>query len=155
MKLETRAKAILRRTIGGWSESYEPGRGSGVGYPDLQFLVRFRETTTLLPMLVPVEVKMGREICGLSGGKIVSKRIRPAQISWHHSFQEAGGVSFVFVCFGSGAEFRAWAIPSPVREVTSKWQQGWEVSKCKLVVKGSELLIDLSSLVAARSSERN
>ncbi len=140
---ETKAKKILRHAIGGWSESYEPGRGSGVGYPDLQFLAD--------GILIPVEVKIGRE----SGCRIFSERIRPSQIQWHHEFQEAGGDSFVFVCFGSGAEFRAWAIPKPTRDITSQWRNGWEVSKCTLVVQGRERMIGLSSLVAERRNAKN
>jgi|SRR5687768_3852157 len=140
---EAKHKARLRRIIGGWSESYEPGRGSGVGYPDVQFLSG--------RLLVPVEVKRGRRI----RDRLFADRIRPSQITWHDSFLKAGGLSFVFVCFGSGKDFEVWSTPLPYREVTAAWRQGWALADCWRVIEGGKMALDLGSLVEVVRWKKN
>ena len=82
---ETDFKIAFRDTLAGWSEAYEPGRGSGTGYPDLQVLVNGR--------LIPVEAKVGV----FSRGKLWCREVRPAQIGWHYRLMRAGGFSvFIF-----------------------------------------------------------
>jgi hypothetical protein len=135
MVTETDYKRQLRKVIGGWSEAYETRAGSGVGYPDLQFLVR----RSLLGVLVPVEVKVGE----VSRERLVSREIRPSQISWWHSFMEAGGYGFVFVCSGPVAAMDAWATPSLDRLTLSRWKEGWEIQKCKKMISAGLLIRSL------------
>gem|GEM_PF-3346659 len=140
---ETGLKNRLRTVIGGWSEAYEPGAGSGVGYPDLMFLAD--------GILIPVEVKKGRVI----EGRLISDRIRPAQISWHHRFIKSGGLSFIFVCFLNAKKLNVWVAPLPWREVTSQWRRGWEVERCKQIIWNNLVVTDLFSLVAMAKKEKN
>lgn len=84
---ETEFKLKLRegwKKSGRWSEAYEPGRGSGQGYADLQLLVG---------QLFPVELKIGE----LRGGVLFSDDIRPNQIRWHWELWRAGGRSALVV----------------------------------------------------------
>jgi hypothetical protein len=135
MAFESAYKREFRATLGVWSEAYEPARGSGVGYPDLQFLV--------CGILVPVELKKGR----LKGERIYPMNVRPSQIAWLHNFNKAGGRAFLLVCTGEPSRMSAWAIPSIDREVTSKWKQGWLVEDCTQWVLAGGLTTNLSSLV--------
>lgn len=82
---ETDFKRKFRNSIRGWSEVYEPSRGSGTGYPDVQVLHD--------GLLIPVEAKVAK----LDQGLIWSRDIRPVQIGWHFGLMKAGGFSaFVF-----------------------------------------------------------
>lgn len=114
---ETEYKRKFRTLVGVWSGVYEPGKGAGLGAPDLQILVNKK--------LFPIELKCGK----LKGRKIVASRIRPAQISWHQDFLMAGGTAYVLVCFGKIGAMHAWALPSCHRDVTSKWKEGWEIEE--------------------------
>lgn len=137
LRPETKIKNALRRVIGGWSESYETRAGSGVGYPDLQFLVG--------TVLLPVEVKCGAVV----GGRLLSSEIRPSQIAWHHRFLHSGGRAWIVVGFWNArGHLCAWAIPSGDRGVTSAWKQGWELRHCTQWVDSGAVKIDLRSLVA-------
>jgi hypothetical protein len=78
-------KRWTRENYKGWSEAYEPRRGSGVGIPDLQFLVRGR--------LIPAELKIGE----IKGEFVAVKTMRPSQIVWHNKFWKAGGCSILIV----------------------------------------------------------
>lgn len=132
---EAELKARLRKIVGGWSESYEPGRGSGVGYPDLQFLLGNR--------LLPVEVKQGF----IQDGRIHCDRIRPSQINWHDNFLKNGGLSFVFALWGQRNEFTCWCLPLPYRYVTMSWRSGFPEFLCRPIVTNARLVIDLSTLL--------
>jgi len=142
---ETDHKRRLRNVIGGWSESYEPGQGSGVGYPDLQFDLGQPHG------LIPVEVKAGRLMkCGPYRILRVKTSIRASQIAWHDNFlsPSRGNVSFIFVCFGEGEEFEAWSLPLPFRCITMEWRQGWNTLECKQIISKGKMVKDLLSLVA-------
>jgi hypothetical protein len=77
MFTELKLKKYIRQHFDGWSEAYEPGRGGGVGVPDLQLLVKFR--------LLPVELKLD------------GNDLSPKQKLWHANFRKAGGVSALIV----------------------------------------------------------
>lgn len=67
---------------GGWCERYEPARGSGVGYPDVQLLVE---------QLIPVELKI---IESIRNGYMYSEEVRGSQIGWHTRLNKWGQKSF-------------------------------------------------------------
>lgn len=143
MGAEAGYRKMLRRIFSDhWSEVYETRSGSGLGYPDLQFLVQKR--------LIGVEVKVG--MIGDKGTDIAMlypQEIRGTQISWHDKFMKAGGKSYIVVCCGGpGAKtkFEAWAIPSVAREVTSKWLDGYPLSQCIQWVDRGQPVIDLADL---------
>lgn len=137
MASELAYKRRLRELHADWSCAYETRSGSTVGYPDLQLLVGERR------LVLPVEVKVGE----LKSGKLLSRQIRPSQISWHHEFWSAGGIALIVVCFGPVASMEAWALPSGDREVTSKWKEGWPLESCNLLVSKGKNMQDLDSLV--------
>ena len=118
MKLETQYKKEFRKLVGVWSEVYEPTRGSGLGYPDVQLLVDRK--------LLPVELKVGKVV----GGMLMPEEVRPSQISWHHAFAREGGHALVLVCTGKPSAMDAWAIPSVRREVLSIWRKGYVIGDC-------------------------
>jgi len=115
---ETDFKRKFRQSILGWSEAYEPSRGSGTGYPDVQVL--------LSGVLIPVEAKVAK----LDQGVIRSRDIRPAQIGWHYRLMKAGGKSsFVFGVL----ERKLWsAYVFPVCEQNFErlmsWRDGFDVN---------------------------
>ncbi len=80
--LESEVRDDFRQRWSGWIESYHPGGGSGIGVPDIQILVDGR--------LIPIELKRAIK----KDGKVFSDAIRPAQISWHIRFTNAGGKSY-------------------------------------------------------------
>jgi hypothetical protein len=129
---ETKFKSLLREAFDGWSETYEPARGSGVGYPDLQFLVEGR--------ILPIEVKVG----WMAGEVLKSKIIRPSQIGWHDRFAKAGGKALVVICIKEGkSEWKAWALKNNRRETTAKWRQGWLLKDCKLFAANGVINADI------------
>lgn len=128
---ETEYKREFRKLVGVWSEAYEPGMGSGVGYPDLQLLVG--------RLLLPVELKSGV----VFKGNLRPKQVKPSQISWHHDFFMAGGESWVVVCCGDPKYMDAWSVPSVHRDVLSRWRVGWPIQDCTQWVSQGSLSIDL------------
>lgn len=80
---ETLFKRELFKHWSGWAESYEPGLGSGTGYPDVQFLCPSSYR------LVPVELKT----CKIKDGIVYPSEVRPSQCVWHYEFTKAGGRS--------------------------------------------------------------
>ncbi len=82
-------KRWFRAHWSGWVESYEPRRGSGTGIPDLQVLIGIDNRKVLLP----IELKVGF----VKDRVLFPREVRPAQISWHRRFAEAGGVSVLLV----------------------------------------------------------
>jgi hypothetical protein len=144
MGTETEYKKQLRTVFGGWSEAYEPGFGSGTGYPDLQFRIdRYG--------LIPIEIKKGS--IHTKKDVIKSNSIRPSQMSWHDEFLKSDGISFIFVCFGDRDEFCVWSIPLPFREQTKRWKVGWRLKECKQIISRGKIVKDLSSLVAEAREE--
>lgn len=71
-----------------WMEWREPGKGCGVGAPDMQILLGGSG------VIVPVELKLG------SIGRAAAFNVRPAQFVWHRRFAESGGTS----CFLVGSQ---------------------------------------------------
>jgi hypothetical protein len=135
VKLETGYKRQLVKVLGVWCETYEPGHGSGVGYPDLQALA--------LGRLVPIEVKVG----AVWEGRLFPSRIRPSQISWHHDFMIAGGKAFFVVCFGKKDLMNAWALPACDRSSLSRWKDGWSLDNCKPWVSKGKLVLPAEKLL--------
>jgi hypothetical protein len=99
MKSETKFKRWFLGQWKGWSESYEPRAGSGMGIPDIQLLVGSK--------LLPVECKVGEWV----RGNLMVSEIRPAQISWHHRFQAAGGRSCFVVGVDDDGKWAPWVVP--------------------------------------------
>lgn len=87
--LEQHVREQFRDRWDGWLETYQPGRGSGVGVPDTQIMPRKK-------MLVPIELKRGV----IEGKRLFADDIRPAQVSWHTRFSEAGGASWFIIGVG-------------------------------------------------------
>lgn len=131
---EAKYRAKLRKVIGGWSEAYEPSRGSGVGYPDLQFLVGRQ--------LVPVEVKKGH----IKNGRLYPTEIRGSQIIWHHKFWSAGGVAHIMVALGPVSKMDVWGLPAVDRYNTQWWRQGYILSECIPWVVAGLLQVQRSEL---------
>jgi len=113
-KPETEFKTALRdawKAYGGWSEAYEPARGSGIGYPDVQFLDTGR--------LVPAELKIGR----LLGAFLFSDDIRPAQVKWHWDLRRHGGHSCLLVGVREGGNWALYAYAGRLAD----WRAGWRI----------------------------
>lgn len=135
MGLETKYKRALRSLYSQyWSEAYEPARGSGLGYPDLQFMIR--------GIMLPVEVKCGEA----EGGVLYPSAVRPSQINWHAKLTEAGGHSWLAVCCGPPSRMTVYAAPSTRRDTLRMWREGWELSQCNPWVLDGTPILDLSSL---------
>ena len=100
MNEETEFKRWFRKNYQGWSESYEPGHGGGIGIPDIQILRG--------GVLVPIEMKVGNSFSFRDSMLLQPRNIRPAQISWHKRFKVAGGLSFFYVGVKTGTTF--WSI---------------------------------------------
>lgn len=128
---ETTFKNWFRDQYGGWSEVYEPRRGSGVGMPDVQILWKPDGSTN--PQLLPIEMKVGK----IEGGRLFVERVEPAQPSWHLRFWEAGGYSvfLVGVPIYSGSKIVGWTPWQPLLfadniERLMNWRDGWELDMC-------------------------
>lgn len=145
MRLENEFKRELidaLRSAGVWVEAYEPGRGSGVGYPDVQVL--------LGGWLVPVELKVGVLIGSVLSLKGDSE-VRPSQVRWHHLFWKAGGRSIVLV--GVQEADGAWT-PYAIRgDILTRWRFSFGIedwTKFEPLPFLSELLWFLEDLRSAR-----
>ena len=89
----------------GWSETYEPRKGSGVGIADMQFLVNGQ--------LLPVELKVGR----INYDMLYIDEVRPDQIGWHFRLNKAGGKSIFLIAVGFRKPERILAYSAPfIRE---------------------------------------
>lgn len=111
---ETLFKRQLRdewKAYGLWSEAYEPGRGSGFGYPDLQLLVD--------RALVPAELKIGR----LLGKFLFSDEVRPAQVKWQWELERAGGRSCLLLGVRDEGNFALYAYHGRL----AQWRAGWRI----------------------------
>lgn len=109
---ELKFKRWFRQEFKGWSEAYEPRRGSGTGMPDLQLLVR--------GMLLPVELKVG----WIEDDVLHIHDVEPAQVSWHVRFWAAGGESSFVVGIPDG---KGWQVYSPFLSAAAlmEWKKGW------------------------------
>lgn len=100
-----------------WSELYEPGLGSGIGYPDTQLLCPsfFR--------LLPLEFKVGE----IRGQTLFTEEVRPSQIKWHYTFGSKGGVSALIVGVKCDKGYDGYVING--KELFDRdWTKGWAVS---------------------------
>lgn len=108
----------------GWSEAYEPRRGSGTGMPDVQVL--------LDDILLPVELKLGE----VKGDRIFASDFQPAQVSWHTKFHLAGGRAIFLVGLWQGSRHPDgdWC-PIKLPEVSVKMllgrDEGWPLVECE------------------------
>jgi hypothetical protein len=85
---EQSLRKLVKMHWSGWLDWIEPRGNAAVGRPDVDFLVG--------GIITPVELKIG-----LNKGEVFKiDRIRPDQISWHHRFWSAGGVSFFLIASG-------------------------------------------------------
>ena len=71
MILERDVKRDFLKRWDGWSDAFEPARGSGTGYPDCQIVIARAN------VIVPIEFKRG----AIVKGNLTVEEIRPAQIS--------------------------------------------------------------------------
>jgi hypothetical protein len=132
MPTETEYKRKFREICGCWTEVYEPARGSGTGYPDVQMLVD--------GVLIPVEMKRG----DIKNGFVRPHRIRPSQIAWHHAFGAAGGKSHFLICTGPLRTMSAYSIAPIERTRLVKWRSGWTMDECTPWVLDGSLVLDMS-----------
>lgn len=126
---EAEFKARFRASVKGWSEAYEPGRGGGIGYPDLQVLVGPDERVPVA-RLVPVELK----IAVLKGDKLLSRNIKPVQISWHYRLLLGGGESaFAFgVCEANLWSAYIFRVRRENFSALMGWREGIAVAQTRL-----------------------
>lgn len=89
VKDETRYKRKVRENYlkaGHWSEAYEPAKGSGTGYPDIQLLSPQK-------VLLPAELKVGE----IKNGRVHPREVRGDQVVWAHNFHRFGGISVMMI----------------------------------------------------------
>lgn len=89
---ESDLKSWIRKTWDGWCESFEPRIGTGVGIPDMMFIIQ--------DVLVPVELKVG--VLSDDGLVLYPSEVRAAQLQWHHACNNAGVASWFLVGTGTG-----------------------------------------------------
>ena len=117
-KDELRYKRKIREaywSAGYWSEAYEPGIGSGTGYPDLQLMC------PVTKRLLPVELKIGSVL----GGVVYPKEVRGPQTVWHREFWRAGGTSICMI--GVEEEKNGWSSYVVEGPRLKDWEAGWKV----------------------------
>jgi hypothetical protein len=108
---ELEFKRWFRKVVPYWTETFEPRHGSGTGIPDVM---------ALLPevgggrKLTPLEFKVGDVKIENKKIWLQQKNVRPAQVSWHYRFAEAGGKSFFLVGVKNPADkiWRVYELPS-------------------------------------------
>lgn len=101
-----------------WAELYEPGLGSGIGYPDVQLLCpsTFR--------LFPLEFKVGTTTVEEGKTVIYPEEVRPSQIKWHYLYGRAGGVSATIVGVKNGSGYDGYVING--KEMFDRdYRNGW------------------------------
>lgn len=103
---------------GVWWSRIEPARGMKPGIPDL--------TALLCNYPFFIELKIGE----FKNGLLYPRKVRPAQIGWHRSFNEAGGKSFI--CVGVECE-AGWTAFFLKPENVNGYDIGIPISECFLV----------------------
>lgn len=81
--IERDLRKIVKDRWSGWVDWIEPRGNAGIGRPDMDLLVDNQ--------IAPVELKIGLL---MGEHKFKPEKIRADQVSWHHRFHSAGGVSF-------------------------------------------------------------
>jgi hypothetical protein len=136
-KLELALKRKIRERYSPyWSEAYEPGTGSGNGYPDLQLMDSNSKE------LLPVELKIG----DIKNGRLFSHEVRPAQVVWHHQFCSFGARSALLVGIPPEKyqkEWECWVFPGFWGE---NWRLGYDLNDGFHLAKGFSTL-DLQAMV--------
>lgn len=106
---------------GYWSEAYEPGVGSGTGYPDIQMLC------PISGKLLPVELKVGEVV----DGRVIPREVRGPQVVWHRELWLKGGTS---VCaIGVEPVKDTWVSYFIEGPKLKDWEDGFLIEECKVV----------------------
>lgn len=102
----------VKHAWGAGVDDVQPGRGSSMGLADLSINVD--------GVVVPVELKIGHY--DPERKLVVSRKIRPAQIRWHHLHNHKhGGTSMFLIGVGFTGLFSIWVVPgSDVRALAAK-----------------------------------
>lgn len=122
---ETDFKVWFREQFKGWSEAYEPRRGSGTGMPDIQIL--------LDGLLLPIELKLGE----IKNGRVFADEFQPAQVSWHYRFNQAGGVAIFIVgvsLYDNILGKQVWhpvKLPKVTLDMLFRRDEGWDLKECE------------------------
>lgn len=137
---EIKFKRWFRNEWFGWSESYEPARGGGVGIPDVQLLVNYfghgkedvliREEATLLPL----ELKIGK----IEKGLLKPHDVRADQIGWHWRFNKAGGTSAFIIGVPVKKSWAVFGVLGNDRDLLMRHKSGWEISELMIGMKFGE-----------------
>lgn len=123
---ETQFKHALLKEWNGWSEAYEPGLGSGIGYPDIQIM----EQSPSHNRILPIELK----VCAVKDGIVYPTDVRPSQVVWHYKFHKAGGRSVLLMGQKIAKDvWRGFAV-NGVR--AQEHTQGYKVSSCFVLEPG-------------------
>jgi len=126
---ETRLKRFVRGNYPGWSEAYEPGLGSGVGYPDIQVLGPSGK-------LLPIELKIGV----VKAGRLHPSEVRGPQVVWHREFAQSGGISVMLIGLETGnasGKFDLFFVPGMDM---IDWKEGYEFDKLHHIMADDPLL---------------
>ena len=116
---EAQFKKWVRDIWGGWLESYEPRRGSGVGIPDIQIAFDQR--------LWPIELKVGE----IAEGRLYPHEVRPDQLGWHRRLADQGIVSvFLVGVYGPKALDYVFCIS---QEQIGDWRVGFDLDDIKML----------------------
>lgn len=116
---ETVFKRFTLKLWTGWSESYEPGLGSGIGYPDVQLLCPSSHR------LFPLEYKVGK----VKGDRIFPAEVRPSQVGWHFKFARQGGMSAVITGVKRpGSDLWDGYVINGRRLFDEDWEKGYQIS---------------------------
>ena len=122
MANELEFKRWFRTHFNGWSETYEPRHGSGLGMPDVQLLIKVDDRWSLMP----VEIKLG----WIAHGRLWIEQLRPAQVGWHVRFMRAGGEARLVVGVKEEGDWTPWVPPWDEQSVIT-WKLGWDIGLCK------------------------
>lgn len=122
-----------------WSELYEPGLGSGIGYPDVQLL----DPST--HRLFPLEFKVGELLPEDGSFTVFPREVRGSQIKWHYMFGRAGGVSATIVGVRNGKVWDGYAING--KDMFDKdYRNGWWI-KDVFHIRAASVAEDLQRLM--------
>lgn len=123
VKDETRYKRKMLGNYPLWSESYEPGLGSGTGYPDVQLLSPRK-------VLLPIELKVGLII----NDRVFPREVRRDQVVWHHNFQRHGGIAVIAIGVETEKGSNIWDSYVVPGNLATEWASGYAVSDCFRVI---------------------
>jgi hypothetical protein len=122
VKDETRYKRKVRDNYlkaGHWSEAYEPAKGSGTGYPDIQLLSPQK-------VLLPAELKVGE----IKNGRVHPRDVRGDQVVWAHNFRRFGGTSIMMIGVESSKNSNIWDTYVVAGGAMIDWKAGYDFEQC-------------------------